>query len=283
MILITGASGKTGEALVSALHPTGVRVRALVRRNSQVGPLHQLGAHDVPVGDLYQPDVVLAACRDVETVYHICPNMNPDEVMLAQNVVAACRAQGVSRLVYHSVLHPQTEEMPHHWHKLRVEEMLLQSGLDYTILQPAAYMQNILAGWQSIVQNGIYRVPYAVPTRLGMVDLADVAEAAARILTEPGHTGATYELCGREVLTQTEAAGILADVLGRPVRAEQIEVSEWKESARFAGLSDYAMTTLIKMFAYYERFGFWGNSRVLTMLLGRTPTTFRDFVARHRT
>ncbi len=65
-----------------------------------------------------------------------------------------------------------------------------------TILQPTAYMQNILAGWRSIVEDGIYRVPYPIDTRISLVDLRDVAEAAARVLTEDGHVGATYELVG---------------------------------------------------------------------------------------
>jgi uncharacterized protein YbjT (DUF2867 family) len=192
---------------------------------------------------------------------------------------ASVRA-GIRHLVYHSVLHPQTEAMPHHWHKLRVEERLVASGLPYTILQPAAYMQNVLAGWSEIVGRGVYRVPYAVDTTLGMVDLEDVAAAAALILTETGHEGATYELAGAEVLTQTEVAQSLRETLGRPVRAETIPLDSWEAQARSAGLSEYAIETLIAMFRYYEQHGFWGNPHVLTWLLGREPTSFRDFLAR---
>ena len=92
--------------------------------------------------------------------------------------------------------------MPHHWAKLRVEEMLLASGLDVTILQPTAYMQNILAGWPGIVADGVFWVPYPVETRLSLVDLQDVGAAAARVSTEPGHEGATYELVGTAPLSQ---------------------------------------------------------------------------------
>ena len=82
--------------------------------------------------------------------------------------------------------------MPHHWKKLRVEEMLFESRLPYTILQPATYMQNLLAYWCKIHEEGIFQLPYSVETRLSMVDLNDVAQAAAIVLTEPGHVGATY-------------------------------------------------------------------------------------------
>ena len=170
--------------------------------------------------------------------------------------------------------------MPHHWQKLRVEEQLFQSGLDYTIVQPAAYMQNILAYWNRIKDEGVYAVPYAPGARVGMVDLEDVAEAAAVVLTERGHGGATYELAGPDVLSQTEVAQLLGTYLDRPVRVETVPLEQWELGARAAGLGDYQIQTLIKMFRYYEQYGFWGSPRVLQWLLGRPPTTFAAFVAR---
>ena len=280
MILITGAGGKTGEAITQALQRRDASVRALVRHNTQISQLKQCGAREVIVGDLRNPTDLQQACVDVQTLYHICPNMQPDEVTIAQNVIHAAQTQGVTRVVYHSVLHPQTEAMPHHWQKLRVEELLFQSGLDFTILQPAAYMQNILAGWQTIIESGVYRVPYAVATRLGMVDLANVAEAAARVLTEPDHSGAIYELAGPQILSQIEVAATLATELKRPVHAEAVDKASWEQSARKAGLSAYAIATLLKMFDYYERYGFGGNPRILTDLLGRAPTSFAAFIQR---
>jgi len=278
MLLITGAGGKTGVAIMQALQKRGATVRALVRRSEQVTASQQHGAHEVILGDLRNSDDLRYACTGIQTIYHICPNMQPDEVTIAQNVIRAAQTEGVTRIVYHSVLHPQTEAMPHHWQKLRVEELLFQSGLDFTILQPAAYMQNVLTGWSAIIEAGVYRVPYALTTRLGMVDLDDVAEAAARVLTEPDHSGAIYELAGPQVLSQAEVAATLAEALKRPIQGEVIDKTNWEAGARKAGLSAYAITTLLKMFDYYERYGFWGNPRVLTHLLGRTPTSFASFI-----
>ena len=93
-------------------------------------------------------------------------------------VIGEARAAGVQHFVYHSVLHPQVEKMNHHWQKLRVEEMIFESGLPSTILQPAPYMQNLLGGWKSIVEDGVLRVPYSVDSKFSFVDLEDVAEAA---------------------------------------------------------------------------------------------------------
>ncbi|MEM7348978.1 MAG: NmrA family NAD(P)-binding protein, partial [Chloroflexota bacterium] len=213
-------------------------------------------------------------------IYHICANMHPDEIAIGQIAIRAAQAAGVTRFVYHSVMHPQTETMPHHWNKLAVEARLFESGLPFTILQPAAYMQNIMASWKAIVEEGHYRVPYSIETRLGMVDLEDVATVAARVLTETGHEGAIYELAGSDILSQSETADVLAKVLQRRVKAEQIPIDDWTQKAEAAGLSPYAIETLLTMFDYYDNFGFWGNSNVLRFLLGREPTSFATFIER---
>jgi NAD(P)H dehydrogenase (quinone) len=205
--------------------------------------------------------------------------VSPHEMSYAQAVVTAAKAAGVRRFVYHSVLHPQIEAMPHHWAKLRVEEMLLASGLDVTFLQPTAYMQNILSGWRPIIEEGIYRVPYPVDTRTSLVDLRDVAEAAALVLTKPGHAGATYALVGTAPLIQIEVAHALAAALGRPVRAVAEPVEAWDARARATGMGDYQRETLAAMFRSYAANGLVGNANVLGWLLGRRPASLAQFAA----
>ncbi len=280
MILVTGAAGKTGQAIVKALAERGQRVRAFAYRPEQIAPLEGLGAREVAVGDVQELETVTAAAEGTRAIYHICPNMHPREVEIGETVIAAAQAAECELFVYHSVLHPQTQAMPHHWHKLRVEERLFESGLACTILQPAAYMQNVLAAWEIIAGEGTYAVPYAAETRISLVDLEDVAEAAARVMTEPGHEGATYELSGSQYLSQTDVAAVLAEGLGRSVRIEVVPHDAWRAKARASGLDDYAIETLTRMFRYYENHGFRGNSRVLAGLLGRPPADFRQFVER---
>jgi NAD(P)H dehydrogenase (quinone) len=280
MILITGAAGKTGRAVIQRLVDTGQAVRALARRPDQVIWLEKLGVQEVMVGDMGDQAVMDQAVRGVGAVYHICPNMHPEEIRIGEIVLHAAQSAAVERFVYHSVLHPQIEAMAHHWQKLRVEEKLLESGLSFSILQPAAYMQNVLANWDRINNEGIYAIPYAVDTRVSMVDLQDIAEVAAKTLVETGHAGAIYELCGPDVLSQRDVAAALEMVLGRPVRAEAVPIETWEQGARDAGLSDYALETLSKMFLHYEAFDFWGSPRVLGWLLGRSPTSFNQFLER---
>jgi NAD(P)H dehydrogenase (quinone) len=277
MILILGASGKTGKSLVSALWNVE-NVCAFVHREEQVPVLKSLGVDNVVVGDLYDRDAIHTAMRGVRAVYHICPNMSRNEVAIGRLMIGEAQEAGVQHFVYHSVLHPQTEKMNHHWQKLRVEEMLFESGLSFTILQPAPYMQNLLAGWQSIVDEGVLHVPYSVHSKFSFVDLEDVAEAAKIVLTEPDHKNAVYELVGTPPTSHVEVVEIFEQVLKRNVRAEKEEIGDWRLRAK--GMSEYAVEHLVKMFEYYDRWGLVGNSNVLRWLLNREPTSFELFIDR---
>lgn len=280
MILITGAAGKTGRAVLQALVKRGQAVRVMVRREGQTAVLAQQGAAETITGDLENDDDVRRTMRNVRAVYHICPNMHPDEISIGQRVIAAARDNGVTHFVYHSVLFPQIEAMPHHWHKLRVEEVLINSGLSFTILQPCAYMQNLRGQWPQIRDEAVYRVPYRAETRLSLVDLQDVANAAVVVLTEPGHLNAVYPLCGPAAPSQIEVAQMLSQHLSKPVRTQVIDRADWRRQAAANGLGGYAIDTLLKMFAYYDQFDFVGNNKTLEWLLARPSATFPQFIAR---
>jgi uncharacterized protein YbjT (DUF2867 family) len=280
MILITGAGGKTGKAVIKALVARGAPVRAFVRGSAHQAALNAIGACEVVTGEMDDAQALAHAAKGVDAIYHICPNVSPHELAFAKAVVAAATSLGVPRLVYHSVLHPQIEAMPHHWNKLRVEELLFGSKLDITILQPTAYMQNSLAEWDHMVRDGLYRVPYPVETKLSLVDLDDVAEAACLVLTSPGHSGATYELVGTPPLSQIEIAAAFGKALNKPVRAEAETIEAWENRALGAGMDHHARDTLAKMFRSYARDGLVGNPNVLGWLLGRPPTSLAAFATR---
>ena len=279
MILVTGAGGKTGRAVVKVLaEKKSEPVCALVRSQELAPVLTRLGADQIVIGDMCDPLFMSKIFAGMRVVYHICPNMSPDEQQMAENTIKAGVSAGLEQFVYHSVLHPQAEAMPHHWQKMRVEERLFASRLPFTILQPAAYMQNILAYWESISQHGIYPVPYALTARLSIVDLEDVAEVASRVILRPGHLGAIYELAGPEPLSQIEVAKIIADKLGRPVEARQTDRIEWEKIVRSARMDPSTIETLLNMFVYYENYGLVGNPNVLEWLLDRPAHHFASFV-----
>jgi len=239
-----------------------------------------MGVDQVRVGDMRSDATIKDAVSGVEAIYHICPNVDPDELSIGRTILSNARASGVRHFVFHSVLHPQVELMPHHWLKLRVEEALLESKLPFTALQPAAYMQNVLPQFEEIVEHGVYSVPYSLEAPMSLVDLDDVAQAATTVLCEPGHVGGIYELAGPEVLTPREMAAAIGNRLGIDVHAEQISIESWKRQGQTSGLGRYQVETLAKMFAYYDRYGLWANSNVLRNLIGRSPTTFQEFLER---
>jgi uncharacterized protein YbjT (DUF2867 family) len=277
MILITGAGGKTGRTLIKTLSKVE-SVCALVHREEHASVMKSLSAQKVIVGDMRDEAVVRSAMQGVRRVYHICPNMNLDEVRIGKLVIGAARKNGVEHFVYHSVLHPQTEKMNHHWQKSRVEEMIFESGLPFTILQPAPYMQNLLTGWKSVVEAGVLRVPYSVSSRFSFVDLEDLAEAAKIVLTGPNHFNATYELAGTLPMSHAEVAETFSRVLNREVQAERENIDEWR--IRTGKLNEYAVENLIKMFEYYDKWGLPGNPNTLRWVLRREPAPLEMFVER---
>jgi uncharacterized protein YbjT (DUF2867 family) len=278
LILVTSAAGRTGRAAIRALAARGVDVRALVRRPEQVAQVRTVGAAEVVVGDLRDRAVLRRAVHGTGGVYYVCPPINPEEDTIGDRLIGTLREAGVGRLVYHSVLHPMIDSMPHHLTKLHTERLLVDSGLAYTILQPAPYMQNLFVQRYEVAMHGVYRVPYSVLAPFSWVDLQDVAEAAAMVLAEPGHDAATYELAGRESLNSVQVAQRWEQALGRSVRSETIRLDAWARALSRSGLGGYELEAQGAMVTYYHGHGLVGNPNALTWLLGRPPTKLTDFL-----
>jgi uncharacterized protein YbjT (DUF2867 family) len=280
VILVTGAAGQTGQALLWALAARGAAPRALVSREASVQAVLAAGAAQAVVGNLRSEGDVARALEGCDRLYHICPVMSDAELEIGRNVIRAAQAQGVRQFAFHSLVHAQCEGLLHHRDKRHVEEALIESPLPYTILKPTMYMQNMLWEWERILAEGVYRLPYSEHARMGLVDLLDVADAAARMLTEPGWTGGEFELCSGDCLTRVQMAQAIAAAIGRPVRAESYGIEEWKPiGARTR--TPFQVERVARMFEHYDRHGLsGGNGRVLEMVLGRPPTRYAGFVQR---
>jgi NAD(P)H dehydrogenase (quinone) len=272
LVAVTGAAGKTGRAVIAALSRRGVRTRALVHREEQARHGVPGAAESVAV-EMADAPALTAALDGVDALYLIAPNMHPDEPGLAGSVIKASAAAGVRRVVYHSVIHPYVPAMPHHVGKAEVEAMLQESGLDWTILQPASYFDNAHGVWDAVRGEGRWPVPYAADAPFTPVALVDVAEVAASVLTDPRHRFATYELAGPEVLTTADMAEIAGRVLGLDVT---VEVD------RDAAAATARPPRLQAMFDYYDAHGICGNGTVLAALLHRPPTTWHAWVESRR-
>src|SRR5690606_13365637 len=128
---------------------------------------------------------------------------------------------------------------------------------------------------------GHYVVPYSTQAVFSPVDLDDVAETAARVLGDSeAFAGRVLPLAGPELLSSAQMAAALSEHLGRPVQAGTQPLAAWRQAAQANGLRGYALEVLERMFAYYDAHGFSGDSGVLRMTLGRTPTRFGEFLSR---
>lgn len=281
MILIVGASGAVGGPAIRHLVKRGQRLRALTSSEASSARLRALGVAETVIGDFRKDADVQRAVAGVDAVFHIPPRFTEDESAIGFRVVAAAQAARVGHFAFSSAFHPQMRKMDHHWGKLLVEEAVIESGLPFTILQPAMFMQNLRIEWPAIRERGVYLRPYSPDRKMNLIDTEDLGEAIANVLTEPRFRGGTYELSGPEPLTNAEMAAILSAEIGRPVRAEKRDPDEWASWARSHGWAPWSIAAYLKMCRHYDAHGFpGGNPVVLTAILGRPPGGYRGFVRR---
>jgi uncharacterized protein YbjT (DUF2867 family) len=273
VIVVTAAGGQTGTAVVGRLRCRGRAVRAVVSSPAPRPALDALGA-EVVVADLGDPGSVQPLLEDAEALYLIWPNFVRGEAEGAGALFAAARRAGVPRVVYHSVLRPQTRAMPHHAAKDAAEEALDTSGLAWRVLQPCAYADNLDPQLADVAATGRFRSPWGLRRAQSLVDLRDVAEAAAVLVTEDGLDGGTFEAVGPEPLTAPAIAAELGRWLGREVSAVDVV-----PDGPVPPESRYAERCRRLMFDHYRQHGFTGSPRVLEALLDRPPRTLADHLA----
>ena len=280
MILVTAANGNQGRLLVPRLLAAGQPVRASVRSEESATALRDAGVADVVVGDLADPEVLQAAVRGVDKVYHVGPTLSPTERAVGFAMVDAAVAAGVTHFVMSSVLHAITTDLVQHEVKRDIEEHLLSSGLDFTILQPTNYM--LAHRLKPAFERGVFELTWSLDRRQSLVEIGDIAEVAAIVLTDTArHVGATYELASPGWYTAHDLADIIARVIGRPVVAGELDVETFA-TRMFGDIQGderaYRLRAMRAISARYSSNDFVGNPNVLTWLLGRTPTTFEDWV-----
>ena len=283
MILVTAANGNQGKLLIPRLLAAGLPVRASVRSEASANALRAAGVDDVIVGDLVDSDVLKSAVRGADAIYHVGPTLSSSERAVGFAIVDAAVAAGVRHFVMSSVLHAITTDLVQHEIKRDIEEHLLSSGLDFTILQPANYM--LAHRLKPAFERGVFELTWSLDRKQSLVDVGDIAEVAALVLGDlDRHVGATYELASPGRYTAFELADIIASVVGEPITAGEIDVDTF--AGRMFGdiepsEKDYRLRAMHAISARYSSNDFVGNPNVLTWLLGRTPTTWEQFVRAH--
>ncbi|GAA2070480.1 SDR family oxidoreductase [Williamsia deligens] len=315
-VLVTSAAGGVGRPLVRALSAAGCTVRALVKNEAQASIARRDGATEFRVGDMREPTTLDNAMRGADSMYHAAPTQIIDEGPIAERIIDLGARHGLSHLVFHSVIHPEITDLSHHTQKESVEKLLAGQPIPTTVLRPSHYMQNYLEFWQ-FIRGGLMPYPVSTTSSMGVVDVEDVAQAAATVLLAPDeHVGRTYDL-STETLTRDAMAEAFADALGHPVTAVRLPptvvVSPLSAAGALAGGIARAIPTLsprrsphlvrgaleasnargisswpreardnyVQMMTYYDTHGLAvGDLTHLPALLGRAPTGYREFARR---
>lgn len=206
MIVVTGATGNVGRALVRILTEAGHPVTAVARR---------ITAADVPAGvrpvaaDLGAPAGLEPALTGADALFLLVAGEDP------AGILARAAAAGVSRVVVLSSQAVGTRPDAFA-HAASFEQAAADSGLRHTVLRPGGLASNALAWAEPIRAHRTVAAPFA-DTGLPFVDPDDVAAVAAKVLTEDGHDNATYILTGPEATTPRQRAAALATAIGEPI------------------------------------------------------------------
>jgi uncharacterized protein YbjT (DUF2867 family) len=275
-VLVVGAAGRFAGLVVPELASRGAKVRALVRNEEKAATARRHGASEIAMGDLRDIASLEAAARGVDGVFHIGPAFVADETELGIRMVDVARRAGVRRFVFSSVVHPTNISLKNHASKVPVEDAIFRSGMQYTILHPAAFFQNIAAGWRDAREHGIFAEPYPASATIARVDYRDVAEVAAMALTGDRLAYGTFELCA-VMASREQIVAIMSAILGRRIEAGEVTFEQWAARAKLA-YDEQQLQMFAKVFDHYAAHGTGGNAIALRAILGREPRTLRQFV-----
>jgi uncharacterized protein YbjT (DUF2867 family) len=277
--LVIGAGGLFGRHVPPELIARGAQVRGLVRHAAGEAVARAAGVSDIVMADLHDEAALQRAMKGVAGVFYIPPKFLPDEAAVGVRLVELAAEAGVERFVLSGVLHPFLTEMDNHCAKLPVQEALIKSGMIYTILQPTNLMNSTGAFfWHKVLTTGEYVEPWAQDRLLSYVDYRDVAEVAAKALTEDGLAYGVFELSTAGMITREDIVRMMSAALGRLVTTRTQPIEEWNAEnmppdpalrAAFAGID-----------RFYSRYGLpGGNDLVLRAILSREPRTMAAYIA----
>jgi uncharacterized protein YbjT (DUF2867 family) len=278
MILVTGGTGLIGSEVLRLLSQSGVAACALTRNPQKARTMSGI---TWLAGDLAKPDTLPAAFRGAKTLF-LNSAISEDLVALQNNGVAAARAVGVKCVVklsaYGASGHSNAPICLMHY---QVEKEIQKSGMEWTMLRPHHFMQNLLAQAPYIIKEGVVysasgdgKIPY--------IDARDIAALAAVTLMKPGHAGKKYVITGSEAISYRQATEIIARTIGKPLRFVDETPEQSRARRQREGYPPRIIESALAISAY-QRAG--GKTETITSvvadLTGRPPRTFAEFARDH--
>jgi len=270
-ILVTGATGNLGNAVVEALLEKGLNVRAATRHTTKIKWTDRVR----PVlFDYEDQGLHKAALDNVSGVFLIAPPLDyraPEKLI---PFIDKAKTMEVRHIVFNSAFKANSDEQ----NPLSiVEQYLMRSGLDFTILRPNFFMENFSTGWlgSMILSNSGMWLP-ADDAETSFISVADIARVVA-VCFQERRSGEQYNLTGNKALSYGEAARIISDVCGRTVTYNPISETEFREGARKQGLSENAIQYMAQLFALVRKGLMAEVTDTVRKVTGKIPISFNEF------
>jgi uncharacterized protein YbjT (DUF2867 family) len=280
MILVTGANGLSGSELVRRLSARGVPVRALVRSVAKAQGLSSLANVEIVLGDMARPETLTGALRGVDRAMLISSS-DPAMLEVQSSFIDAARKAGVTHVVKLSGIIPDPES-PFRFARMHgeIERRLEDSGMAFTHLRAGEFMHAYFRQVPSIVAKGALFLPME-DARIAPIDIGDIAEVAAAVLTSPGHEGKTYPLTGPEALSMAEVADKLSAASGKRIQYVNVGPEEAKQAQLAAGIPPFLADALSELFAERRKGKESQVSPIIPTIFGWRATSFDEFAMRH--
>jgi uncharacterized protein YbjT (DUF2867 family) len=273
-ILVTGATGNTGSALVGLLTERGAAVRVMVRNHREAARFDGMPV-SVVVADFDNAESLAAAVAGVDRAYLVTPSSEKAEEQQIRFAEAAVAA-GVRHLVVLSQFAAQPDSPVRflRWHA-GVEQRIRELGIAYTFLRPNLFFQGLLTAAPTIAASNSLFAPIG-DARVSAVDVRDIAGVAAAALTEPGHDGEIETITGPAAITHAQIAAALSAALGREITFVDISPQAFAEGMRGV-LPAWQVDGLLEDYAHYAQGQAAQVYATVADMTGRQPISIEQF------
>jgi NAD(P)H dehydrogenase (quinone) len=278
MIAITGATGQLGQHVIESLLKTvpASQIVAIVRNPAKATTLSQQGI-TVRQADYSDEAALTTALQGIDKLLLISSSEVGQRAPQHRNVINAAQAAHVKFIAYTSLLHADTSPLGLADEHVATEKMLAESGIAYALLRNGWYTENYLASAPAALEHGVF-IGAAGEGTIASATRADYAAAAARVISEDGHAGKTYELAGDAGWTLSQLAAELAKQSGKKVVYQNLSEADFAAALKGVGLPAGLADMLADSDTGASKGGLFDDSHTLSKLIGRPTTSLADSV-----
>lgn len=275
-ILITAASGNIGRTLVQQLKAAGA---AVIAGSSSGKSVDGVPSRHVDFEDVASLQTAFAG---IDTLFLLLP-LVPNKLALAKNAIAAAKAVGVKHILRSSGAGADRAAafaLP----RLQgeIDQLIEESGIAYTLVRPATFMQNFASYYAGMIQGGALYLPQG-EGRVAFIDVRDIAAVNAAILQNPeAHAGKIYTLTGKAAVSNADAVKSIGSVLGRPLNYVAVSDAQAVASMQAMGMDDWSIGQMMSLHQLTAAGYAAGTTTTVFDILGREPISFAQFATDHQ-